>query len=291
MGITGTLLLHALVLQSALLGTRAQRVRVPELQGPGATLAKAKSEPAETLVLLDLPRASMTDEPLQEELASRGLAPPNTQLSLISPDSTPHVDIPPEKSDEPESSEAAIDSGDPASRAVLFGRYTGQINARIERAWRRPRSPVNTDGTSFPESVLHTSGVPPIEDTFRCQVRIIQDGRGVVQEIQVLSCNGSVAWQHSLIVAVLAASPLPAPPSPTVFSTALTMTFEGHAYTSGSVADEYEVETRPSILAASDTQRVAPQKNEDSHEFRERDPMPGPSVPSAGSELELNQSP
>jgi hypothetical protein len=249
-GVAGTLLLHALALQSALLGTRVQKVRVPEVQGPGATLIQAETEPAETLILLDLPRASMTGELRLEESASRGLAPRNMQVTVISPDATPHVDIPAEKLDESESSEATVDSGDPASRAMLFGRYTGQINARIERAWRRPRTPVNSDAGSPREPESHTSGVPLMEDTFRCQVRIIQDGHGVVQEIQLLSCNGSLAWQRSLIAAILMASPLPAPPSPTVFTHTLTMSFEGLAYNSTRLADEYELEERPSMLAA-----------------------------------------
>jgi hypothetical protein len=61
----------------------------------------------------------------------------------------------------------------------------------------------------------------------------------------MLDCNGSVAWQQSLVTAILVASPLPAPPSPTVFSHAVTMTFAGQVYSPGSPADDYEI-PRPS---------------------------------------------
>jgi hypothetical protein len=63
-----------------------------------------------------------------------------------------------------------------------------------------------------------------------------------VQEILLPQCNGSAAWLHSLVIAIQQASPLPAPPSPTVFTNALTMTFTGFEYRPDSSADEYEIE-------------------------------------------------
>jgi len=55
-GVLGTLLVHALVLQSALLGSRAHKIRVLEVQGPGAALIKSDAVPAETLILIELPK-------------------------------------------------------------------------------------------------------------------------------------------------------------------------------------------------------------------------------------------
>jgi len=284
-------MLHSLALQALLLGSRAHTIRPPDIQGLGAASIKSEVAPSDTLILIDLPGEARNDTALREDLTSAGATSKDRLVVLISPDPLPQIEIAPDDIGEEQKSETAADSEDPAARALLFGRYTGQIDARIKRAWRRPRSPVNPELAMVQDSDRRSHDDPFTDDTFRCQLRIIQDSVGRVQEVQLPSCNGSVAWQHSLIAAVLSASPLPAPPSPTVFTTALTMTFEGHAYTPGSLADEYEVESRPSILAASGSQRVAPHESDDSHEFREHDPILEPAAPLTGNELELNQNP
>jgi hypothetical protein len=102
----------------------------------------------------------------------------------------------------------------------MFGRYTGQIGARIDRAWEKPRTPVN-------DLMSGISGDVVEPDTFVFQVQIRQDNQGNVEEVLLLACNGTEAWRHSLVVAIYQASPLPAPPVPTVFKRAITMTFEG----------------------------------------------------------------
>ncbi len=245
-GVLGSLLIHSLVLQSVLLGARAHKTHRPEVQGPGASLIKSDTDPAESLILIDLPVATLTSKPLVEDLASAGSAPKNLKVTMISPDPLPYIEIHKDATENDPAGEAAVDSGDRAARAALFGRYTGQIDARIERAWRRPRSPVQpefatSEETRAPQSVKAT----PDADPFRCQVRILQDGGGRVEEVQLLACNGTAAWQHSLVVAILAASPLPAPPSPTVFTHAITLTFVGYPYGPGSPNDDYETETSP----------------------------------------------
>jgi hypothetical protein len=136
LGLIGTLLLHAIVLQSVLLGTRAHKVRPPDAQGPGATLIKSATEPAEALILIELQSVDMKDQALHEDLASAGAAPKNLVVTLLSSDALPHVDIPPDSVDDTADTMAKVDSGDAAGRALLFGRYSGQIQARIERAWR-----------------------------------------------------------------------------------------------------------------------------------------------------------
>lgn len=210
-GLVGTFLLHTLVLQSVLLGSQAHKVHPPKVQGPGATLIRSDAEPTENLVLIELPTAIAASKPLFEDLASAGSAPKNLVVTVLSPDPLPHVDIPQDALGESNANVASIDSGDPAARAALFGRYTGQIDARIERAWRRPRSPVNPDFAALNDANSpHTNSGSLSDDTFRCQVRILQNERGSVQEVQLLNCNGTVAWQHSLVVAILGSSPLPA---------------------------------------------------------------------------------
>lgn len=243
LGLVGSLLVHIVVLQSILLGTRGPKVRPPDAQGPGATLIKSTTEPAEALILVELPSVDMRAQALSEDLASAGSAPKNLLVALISPDPLPQVAIPPDKVDDNAETPAPVDSGDPAGRALLFGRYSGQIQARIERAWRRPRSPVSDGEHPAPNpATASLDGSSTGDHSFRCQVRILQDGHGAVQEVQMLNCNGSVIWQQSLVTAILSASPLPAPPDPAVFTRSLTMTFEGQAYTPGSSTDGYDID-------------------------------------------------
>jgi len=241
LGVAGTLFLHLLLFQSTIFGSGAPRFRPPDIQGLGASSLKTGNPPSETIVLLDLPSVLKSDETVAEELASLGPVLKATSIALLSPDPLPHVDIPLATLDDA-MPDVAVDSGDPIARAALFGRYTGQIDARIERAWRRPRSPVNDKSAALRDArTEHEHGVAT-EDIFKCQVRILQDEQGVVREVQMLSCRGSIAWQQSLVSAIFPVSPLPAPPSPTVFTKAVIMTLTALPYTQGSAADGYEIE-------------------------------------------------
>jgi hypothetical protein len=103
----------------------------------------------------------------------------------------------------------------------MYGRYLGQIHARIDRAWRRPRSAI---------------GAP----IFQCQVQLDQDSVGRVDEITLLECNGGTPWQLSLVRAIEAASPLPAPPDPAVFVHHVLLEFRAAAYSPGASAQLYE---------------------------------------------------
>ena len=115
----------------------------------------------------------------------------------------------------------ALNAPDPPGLAALAGRYKGQIRARIERAWQRPRT-------------------SPGDAMFRCQVEVSQDREGRVAEVTVLDCNGDPRWQLSLVRAIQAASPLPAPPAAQVFSPRLQLTFLAAPYRPGAPAELYE---------------------------------------------------
>jgi outer membrane biosynthesis protein TonB len=117
--------------------------------------------------------------------------------------------------------QADLDEAEAAARSNLIGRYLGQIDARIERAWRRPRTPV-------------------AEGLFSCRVRIEQDTRGDVQEITLEHCNGDTRWQVSLVQAIQLASPLPAPPDPTVFRRTIRMNFRSEPYSAQAAQDAFE---------------------------------------------------
>ena len=110
---------------------------------------------------------------------------------------------------------------DGAGRAIMFGRYVGQITARIERAWLKPRTAL--DGGAF-----------------TCQVQIRQDEIGRVQDIALRNCNGDTRWQGSLIRAIQSASPLPAPPEPTVFRRMLTLELGSGSFLPGGSEDGFE---------------------------------------------------
>ncbi len=108
-----------------------------------------------------------------------------------------------------------------ASLGTMYGRYLGQIHARIDRAWRRPRTAI---------------GAP----LFQCQVQLDQDSLGRVEQVTLLECNGDAPWQLSLVHAIEAASPLPAPPTPAVFAHHVLISFRAAAYSSGAAAELYE---------------------------------------------------
>jgi hypothetical protein len=105
--------------------------------------------------------------------------------------------------------------------SAMAGRYLGQINARIERAWRRPRSEIGSE-------------------LFACTVEVEQDSIGNVRSATLQSCNGSERWQQSLLAAIRAASPLPAPPDPAVFRRRMRLVFQSAAYQQGRSSDGFE---------------------------------------------------
>ncbi len=105
--------------------------------------------------------------------------------------------------------------------SAMGGRYLGQIRARIERAWLRPRSAIG-------------------EPLFQCQVQLDQDSAGRVLTITLVECNGRTSWQLSLVHAIEAASPLPAPPNPAVFVHHVLLMFRAMPYSAGVSAVPYE---------------------------------------------------
>jgi hypothetical protein len=234
-GLAGSLLLHSLVLQTVGLGIRAHKSRPPEIQEPGSSFNKPAGKPADALVFIDAPKTAKATDEIHDALASVRAAIKDRPIPVTHPDPSPPRDIEILALSEDKDSESSVNTGDGAERARLFGIYSGQIQARIERVWRRPRTPVN-DGS---DSTKTTNSV----EYFLCQAQIVQDSIGNVQEILLPNCNGSAAWQRSLVLAIQQASPLPAPPSPTVFSRAITLDFVGYTYIAGAPDDDYETAT------------------------------------------------
>jgi TonB C terminal len=224
-GILGTLLLHGLILGSLPLG-QGLNAKPPETLVPAGRDSKSKAATAENLVLITLPMTAsaypLYSQPSLFDLYKNRAEPP----IKVEPPTLPILDT--LALSEDQASVPEQDSGDAAERERLFGIYTGQIQARVNRIWRRPRSAV---GDSSVES-------------FQCQVQIVQDVHGNVQEILLPNCNGSASWQRSLVIAIEQASPLPAPPSASVFTPSVTLNFIAVPFGEGSSEDEYELAPR-----------------------------------------------
>jgi colicin import membrane protein len=99
---------------------------------------------------------------------------------------------------------AAEDARASAQAAGLLDRYVAELQARVERAWNRP---------------------PSAQPGLRCTVHVTQVPGGTVTDVRVGDCNGDDAVRQSIVFAVYHASPLPAPPDPSLFERRLTMVF------------------------------------------------------------------
>jgi hypothetical protein len=220
------------MLQTALTGSRMRPAHPHEILQP-ASLNSSNAQPADRLVFLDLPETTKSGNDVHQSLADLRDTMRNIPMVEAAPDPAPPPDIQTLAIDETEETVPSTDPGDAAERARLVGIYTGQIQARIERIWRRPRTPINDNASD-------THG-PDARQSFQCQVQIVQDATGNVQEVLLPNCNGSVAWQRSLVLAIQQASPLPAPPSPKVFARSIALRFVGLPYVADAAQEEYEM--------------------------------------------------
>ena len=176
--------------------------------------ANAITEPSQ--LKTELPAPNLQKQDLAKLLAD---------FALLVPD----IDLPP-------APDATV--ADAGRLSKMYGRYVGQVTARIDRAWLRPRTAIGATD-------------------FSCQVRITQDGAGNVLELMLEQCKGNTRWQLSLVQAIQSASPLPAPPDPDVFSRTLHLAFRGEAYSSQSPPDQYEPEAIARAIRAAEDDRMA----------------------------------
>jgi hypothetical protein len=240
-GFLGTLLLHTMVIQSLPFGNGGPKAKPPEAQESADARSKFKGDSAESLVLVALPTPTNSNQAAPQFVLSS--LPDLSKMKIKSP---VNVELPALANletlalNENQTSDSRAQGGDGAEQARLFGIYTGQIQARIDRVWRRPRTPVNEDNAAATDDA---------GDSFQCEAQIVQGAGGNVQEILLPRCNGSDAWRRSLIMAIRHASPLPAPPSPGVFSQSITLNFIGVSFVAGESEDDYEPERRSLVGA------------------------------------------
>jgi hypothetical protein len=234
------LLAHAMLIATALIyDPSSSLAHSPGPSGPGSIDMVSDQEPVMTLILIDEPQPiQKAEEPTTAEpLASRGFTSADLLIKLLSPDVNPAVDLDaskPGRSIVPSSLSAT-------ARALLFTRYVGQVDARIERAWVRPRTPISTT-------------------IFHCRVSVTQDHQGNVLQTELQSCNGDTRWRLSLVDAIQSASPLPAPPDPRVFADALTMEFESTPFLAGQDDQGFEPASPKTIAALSTKPSETPQQ-------------------------------
>jgi TonB-like protein len=224
-GVLGALAVHALIFLPFVLDLSLPSSRLPNQSGAGASALVTSQEPVMTAVFINEPSQDERLAPPPEDLASRGAAPRDLPVVVFSPDATPAVQVD-NASEESEDTSAPPEAvGEQTQHALLFGRYLVQVEARIERAWMRPRSEI---------------GAP----RFSCRVRIEQDRQGDVIGIKLDPCNGTERWQQSLVSAIRTASPLPAPPDASVYADRLSLSFESEGLQPGGSTQGFEPETR-----------------------------------------------
>jgi hypothetical protein len=225
LGALGSVLLHVMLLTPILWGGTAHKAHLPDLQAVISRAADSSKESTMTVVFVEEPDPDGKTGPTTAGIASLP-APSEILVPVAAPDLGP----PPLALGQADSGEddghAAVPAGetDPG-RALMLGRYLGQIAARVQRAWIRPRTSIASD-------------------LFACLVRISQERNGRVEEIEVVRCNGDLRWQTSLVTAVQSASPLPAPPDADVFSKVLTIEFTSEPITPGGSPEGFEPESR-----------------------------------------------
>lgn len=217
-----SVVLHILFVTPVLigLGTNAQRPHI--LPSESESLAEEDASSSMTLTLIDEPESGA--EAIEKET--------NARLSASSPLSSFPVPTPLPRINSPGGDDAGTDHDNPITSSqldpglqILFGRYMGQITARVERAWTRPRTLIDAP-------------------FFACRVRITQDRNGTVQEIELVRCNGNPRWQASLVHAIQSASPLPAPPDADVFTPRFILDLQSATFNLRDPADGFEPETR-----------------------------------------------
>ncbi len=235
-----SLVLHALLVAPALLEIGTHARRLPDQRGVENADQGAGESSSLTVFFIDDTNAPgpAHNAAMQKSLTSWAITA-RTLLPVHPVDSTLDARLAaslPSINDSalrtPSSEGAQEDAASP-----LLGRYVGQVTARIERAWLRPR-------VSLPSGV------------FSCRVQIDQEPDGRVKEITLKECDTDARWQRSLVSAIQSASPLPAPPDPDVFQTSLTLELSSVEFTPGGNAEGFEPATREVALAVGSSSSV-----------------------------------
>lgn len=198
-GIAGTVLLHSFLFAVAVWegGATMSHPRPPDAVGGGANVGSESGEPGERRITVML---------TNEFQSARAFEPPPklpepaiVQPSVVEVTGLDMLPLEPIESDALGENES-VQKAELMARVKFAGIYQSQVRARIERAWQLPAG-------------------QKLEPDFSCLVLIHQDSDGRVREVELVlsKCVGSPEMQTSLVNAIQTASPLPAPPHPSVF--------------------------------------------------------------------------
>ena len=233
-GVMGAVALHLLFLSALGLGASAGKPSRTRAGIADMQLARMDEGAVSAMLVIDLSVPS-TNRSLS---APPWLAPiPKLEairVARLIPLSVPALARPGDAGSQTQiaASAAAVEGPE---RARLFGRYVNQIVARVERAWTRPdTAPSGMANWSAPKPSRMTSrSTTPVHPAapllFKCRVQILQSRAGQVLEVTLLDCGSSPEWQQSLVNAIDAASPLPAPADASVFAPSLILNFTSTA--------------------------------------------------------------
>jgi TonB C terminal len=206
LGASSSVLLHSLLFVALLWGDGAppRGQRVPDAVGAAANTGVSGGSSTDRLIMIQLMSevGDHFEEPIEQSEPLLQVVAEPKMLEITGPDSLPMDPLFP-SSDENAQDATEVDL---VARTKLVGLYEGQIRARIERAWSRPDD-------QLPEG------------SFNCRIKVDQDRRGNVTHVELVRCNGTERWQSSLRTAVLAASPLPAPPNDNLYVDAFSLMF------------------------------------------------------------------
>lgn len=198
-GAVATLALHLLFIGAALWSGVGSPLHPdqPDAIGAGANVGKPEGETSErrmTIQLLTLDPPEDAPNPMESLLAE--VTHKARKLEIAGPDALPLPPLTIQEDGEPaESSDAEL-----MARTKLAGVYESQIRARIERAWTLPAESLG-------------------EPDFSCRATIRQQRDGRIKEVEIPyeGCGRSAEIRQSVVSAIFTASPLPAPPHPSVF--------------------------------------------------------------------------
>jgi hypothetical protein len=201
-----TLVIHAFITSSLLLGTEGKTPKRPLTEGfQAASDNPTGTEFVSVMVFVNDKSITLPEEqdPSDYATTSEPQATPQQSAAFVSSSNVGEsAEVSLEEIDE-SATEAQDAVGDGGEAAMLFGRYMDLIKARIERAWE----------------------IEPAVRTSKCKVQIRQSKKGEVEEITLVRCTMNEIQQASLVQAIQAASPLSAPPSEKVFTEVVTLTF------------------------------------------------------------------
>lgn len=199
----GALLLHVMLVVPLALGMAGKsRTTTPDI---AEGILGGRTDVTSVLIMVAV-SSGLSSEDTPDFLAPRSVMP-DLAASINALVPTPDLGDAQAFEEERQDAQAA----DSQRNALLTGQYLGQVMARIERAWARPRTPIDAD-------------------RFSCRVKIEQDRLGRVSAVELMRCNGTAAWQRSLVSAIELASPLSAPSNTSLPAGTLVLDFSSFAY-------------------------------------------------------------